>query len=77
LPRLEEVAATQARVAKALRLVRFPRATGDILTFMADSGLSAHLTLIDDFAVYGYETMLMHDIPLALPPAQNSCCRMI
>lgn len=69
LPRLEEMAATQTRVAKALRLGRISRATGDFLSILGASDLAAHLVLVGDFAAYGYETVLLHEMPVRDSPA--------
>src|ERR1700694_3455070 len=47
--------ATQARMAKALRLTRAPTAVADVLRAVAMSDLVEHITLVGDAALFGYE----------------------
>lgn len=69
LPPLDEAVASQARVSKALRLGRLPRATGEFLTLLDSTGMAAHLVMTSSLALHGYETMFAHEITVPEAPA--------
>ncbi|WP_299749934.1 hypothetical protein [Devosia sp.] len=69
LPPLEEAVSTQARVSKALRLGRLPRATGEFLGKLGNSGLGAHLVVTSELAMFGYETVFTREFPSIETPA--------
>ena len=61
--------ATQARMAKALRLTRTPTAVADVLRAIAITDLVEHITLVGDAALFAYECEFGVLLPNTLMPA--------
>jgi hypothetical protein len=61
--------ATQARMAKALRLTRTPSAVADVLRAVASTDLVEHITLVGDAALFAYECEFGVLLPNTLMPA--------
>jgi hypothetical protein len=66
---LKPTMATQARMAKALRLTRTPSAVADVLRAVAMTDLIEHITLIGDAALFAYECEFGVLLPTTLLPA--------
>ncbi|HSZ58223.1 MAG TPA: GSU2403 family nucleotidyltransferase fold protein [Tepidisphaeraceae bacterium] len=61
--------ATQARMAKALRLTRTPSAVADVLRAVAMTDLVEHITLVGDAALFAYECEFGVLLPNATMPS--------
>lgn len=69
LAALKPKLATQARMAKALRLTRTPSAIADVLRAIAKTDLVEHITLVGDAALFAYECEFGVLLPNSLMPA--------